>query len=206
MRIWVFLAVVLLAGGRAAAVSGDVSVLLGQNQLSEDLLDEAGVDSPFEMGALVNLDFQWPVMLAVDLLFGSEDTVQTIPAEFQVALATDVDTLDLHLGARYFFRKQTNLRPYVGGGLAWVTLDVKQVETGSFGPGLEYQSLVVDDGDSGLGPWLGGGLVWRKSSFQLGGDLRYADASAEVRPEGATESVKLDAGGLHFGVFAGWAW
>ena len=63
----------LLLGGPAEAASVDASLLLGQNALSEDRLDDAGVDSLTDVGALVSLDFQWPVLLAVDLLRGSGD-------------------------------------------------------------------------------------------------------------------------------------
>jgi len=195
----------LLLGGPAAAASVDASLLLGQNALSEDRLDDAGVDSLTDVGALVNLDFQWPVLLAVDLLRGSGDGSRDFSGEFPLAFQTDVDALDLHVGARYVFRKTTPWRPYVGGGLAWTKLDVKQVENGSFGPGTEYQTVVVDDSDSGIGFWLGGGLLYRHNRWQVGGDLRYADTSATLQPEGADEGLKLDAGGLHAGVFVGWA-
>jgi outer membrane protein W len=129
-----------------------------------------------------------------------------VAAEFPLAFQTDVDALDLHLGARFIFRKTTPWRPYVGGGLAWTTLDVRQVENGSFGPGTEYQTVVVDDSDSGLGFWLGGGLLWRRNQWQVGGDVRYADTSATLQPQFAEEGLKLDAGGLHAGIFVGWAW
>ena len=205
MRVWA-MALGLLLGGPALAASGDASLLLGQNALSEDRLDDAGVDSLTDLGVLVNLDFQWPVLLAVDLLRGSGDGGRDFSGEFPLALETDVDTLDLHVGARYFFRKTTPWRPYVGAGLAWTKLDVRQVESGSFGPGTEYQTVVVDDSDSGIGFWLGGGVLYRHNNWQVGGDLRYADTSATLQPEGADGGLKLDAGGLHTGVFVGWAW
>ncbi|HET9299730.1 MAG TPA: outer membrane beta-barrel protein [Candidatus Polarisedimenticolaceae bacterium] len=207
MRWGAVLLVLFLLAAPVEAMDGDVSLLVGRNALSEDRLDEAGVDSLTDLGALVNLDFQWPVVLAVDLIRGSGDALRGVPAEFNLAFQTDVDTLDLHLGARYFFRKTTPWRPYVGGGLAWTTLDVRQVETGDFGgPETAYQTVVVDDDDSGLGFWLGGGLLYRGNRWQVGGDLRYADTSATLQPELAEEGLKLDSGGLHAGVFVGWAW
>ena len=121
------------------------------------------------------------------------------------SLATDVDTLDVHVGARYFFQKQSSVRPYVGGGLGWTKLDVKQVESGSFGPGNEFETSVVDDGDSDIGLWAGGGILYRLGRWQFGADLRYTDASVEVSTPGG-ESLELDSGGLHTGVFAGWSW
>lgn len=206
MRRWGILAGLTLLGGPVAAADGDVSLLVGQNALAEDRLDDAGVGSPFEVGVLVNLDFKWPVVLALDLLKSSDDSSETIAAEFPFTLSTDVDTLALHTGVRYFFRKDKPLRPYVGGGLGYTKLDVKQVESGSFGPGTEFDATVVDDGGSEIGWWAGAGILYRWNAFQFGGDVRMSDASAEVTSPGATESLKLDSGGLHTGVFVGWFW
>jgi hypothetical protein len=180
----ILLGLLLLGVPVAKAADGDVSLLLGRNALAEDRLDDAGVDSLTDLGALVNLDFQWPVVLALDLIRGSGDATQGVAAEFPLAFQTDVDTLDLHLGARFIFRKTTPWRPYLGAGVAWTTLDVRQVENGSFGPGTEYQTVVVDDSDSGLGFWLGGGVLYRHRRWQVGADLRYADTSADLQPEG----------------------
>ena len=206
MRTWGFVTVLALLGGPVAAAEGDLSLFLGQNTLHEDPLDASGVGSPFEVGLLLNLDFQWPVTVALDVLHTSEDTDQVIPAEFPLSFATEVETLDLHAGVRYFFRKDTDWQPYLGGGVAWTSLDVKQVESGSFGPGTEYQTLVVDDGESGVGYWAGVGLQYKVNAVRLGADVRYTDVSVDVQPAGATESLELDAGGLHAGVFVGWSW
>lgn len=207
MRWGAVLLVLCLLAGPAGAMDGDVSLLLGRSALVEDRLDRAGVDSLTDLGALVNLDFQWPVVLAVDLIRGSGDALRGVPAEFNLAFQTDVDTLDLHVGARYFFPKATHWRPYMGGGLAWTTLDVRQVESGDFGgPDTAYQTVVVDDGDSGLGVWLGTGLLYRGNRWQVGGDVRWVNTSVTLQPELAEEGLKLDAGGLHAGVFVGWAW
>src|SRR5262245_34683390 len=79
------LGVLLLAGPAARAADGDASLLFGRNALAEDRLDDAGVDSLTDLGALVNLDFQWPVVLAVDLIRGSGDATRGVAAEFPLA-------------------------------------------------------------------------------------------------------------------------
>jgi opacity protein-like surface antigen len=206
MRTLGIVTVLALVGGPALAASGDGNVLLGRNSLDENRLDDAGVGSATEFGVLFNLDFGWPVVLALDLLRSSGDAARNVPAAFPLSLATDVSTLDLHAGVRRFFRRDRPLRPYVGGGLAYTQLDVKQVESGSFGPGAEFSDVVVDDSDSSFGYWLDVGLLYRFNRFQIGGDVRYADASATLTPSGGSESLKLDSGGLHAGVFFGWSW
>lgn len=206
MRTLGIVTVLALLGSPALAAQGDVNLFLGQNSLAEDRLDEAGVGSPTEFGVLVNLDFEWPVTLALDLLRSSDDASRDIPAAYPLSIATDVDTLDVHVGVRRFFRQDRPFRLYVGGGLAWIQLDAKQVESGSFGPGAEFTDVVLDDSDSSFGYWLDVGLLYRFRRLQIGGDVRYADASATVTPVGASESLKLDSGGLHAGVFFGWSW
>ena len=67
------------------------------------------------------------------------------------------------------------------------------------------RTSVVDDGDSDIGLWAGGGILYRLGRWQFGADLRYTDASVEVSTPGG-ESLELDSGGLHTGVFAGWSW
>lgn len=206
MRTWGIVTVLALAVSPGLAAKGDISLLLGQSSLAEDRLDDAGVDSATELGVLVNLDFDWPVILAVDLIRSSDDASKGIPAAFPLSLATDVETLDLHVGARRFFRRSEPFRPYVGGGLAWTRLDVKQVQNGSFGPGAEFSDVIVDDSDDAFGYWLGGGVLYRFETFQVGGDVRFTDASADVDPVGEGGRLKLDAGGLHAAVFVGWMW
>jgi opacity protein-like surface antigen len=173
----------------AAVAGGDLSFFLGQNTLKDDPLDVSGVGSPTELGLLLNLDFGWPVVVAVDLLRGSEDTAQDVPAEFPLSLSTEVETLNLDVGARYFFCKDDALRPYVGGGVGWSRMDVKQTESGSFGPGTEYQLQVVGDTGSDVSVWVGAGLLYKLGRMQVGADARYTDASVEVTPTGSPEAL-----------------
>ena len=68
MRPLALMTVLALAGGPVLAANGDVNLLLGRNSLAEDRLNEAGVKSATAFGVLVDLDFRWPVVLALDLL------------------------------------------------------------------------------------------------------------------------------------------
>jgi len=201
---------VLLVGwmlsGAALAGGGEASLLLGQKALADDEFEDAGADSAPQFGVAVSLDFDWPVSLALDLLSSSDDNTLDLSSTFPYQIATDVETLELNLGVRKFFLKDTKWRPYVGGGLAWIDLDVDQVESGSFGPGTEYETTVVDDSDSGAGVWLDGGFLYRFGSFHAGVDVRWSDASADLVPNGTTGSVDLDSGGIQYSAAFGYHW
>ena len=192
--------------GAALAGGGDASLLLGQRALAEGEFEDARADSAPQFGVAVSLDFDWPVALALDLLASSDDKTVDLSGAFPYEVATDVDTLELGVGIRKFFREETRLRPYIGGGLSWIQLDAKQVESGSFGPGTEFETTVIDDDDAGAGVWLDGGLHYRFGSFHIGADVRWSDASADLTPEGFTDSVDLDSGGFQYSAVFGFHW
>lgn len=197
----------LLLCGTAAARSGDVNVIYGEKALDEDRFDESGVDKQPQIGVAVTLDFDWPVALAIDLLSSSEDETQSVASELgPLTVDTDVETLELNVGVRKYWG--TRDRVYVGGGLAYVQLDVKQTESGTLGPGSEFTDTILDDDGNGIGLWLNVGYVHRFGDhFNVGLDVRYSDAEADLTPEGSGASeLTLDSGGLHYGVQLGFHW
>jgi len=204
------IAPVLLAGwmlsGAVLAGGGEASLLLGQRALAEGELEDAGADSASQFGVAVSLDFDWPVALALDLLSSSDDETQDLSTSFPFQIATDVETLEFDVGIRKFFLEESKFRPYIGGGLAWIQLEATQVESGSFGPGTEYSTTVVDDDDAGAGLWLDGGFLYRFGSFHVGVDVRWSDASADLIPNGSTGSVDLDSGGTQYSAAFGYHW
>jgi outer membrane protein W len=112
--------------------------------------------------------------------------------------------MEFDVGMRKFW--DWKVEPYVGAGIAYIQLDAKQTEFGSF-LGNAFSDVVLDDSDSGLGYWLDAGFIYRLGqSFNLGLDLRYSDSTAELTPVGFTESVKLDSGGTHYGIMVGYHW
>jgi len=79
-------------------------------------------------------------------------------------------TTELDFGVRKVWEKGA-LRPYFGGGLGLVT-GAREVDTG-FG--------TVDDDDTALGIWIGGGIFWRLGSrFNIGLSARYSQASVDL--------------------------
>ena len=190
-----------------AALAGDANLLYGQKSLGEDRFDVAGVDGQTQWGAMVNLEFDWPVMLAVDILSSSDENTQQIVTgiqDYDLAFTTEVETLELNVGARKLW--DWIVEPYVGAGIAYIQLDVKQTEFGSF-MGNPFSDVVLDDDDGTLGFWLDAGFLYRLGGkLNVGLDIRYSDASADLTPVGFTESVKLDSGGMHYGIFLGYHW
>jgi opacity protein-like surface antigen len=204
----VALVIVLLTVGALAApalASGDANLIIGEKSLSDEHFDGAGVDGQSLMGVAVSLDFDWPVMLAIDLLQSTKDNTVAIEAENLLEFLTDVQTTELNVGVRKFWGDK--FKPYIGGGLAYVELDSIQIEHGDFGlPGSEYWDMIIDDSDSGIGFWLNTGFLYRVGQYiNIGFDIRYSDAEADLLPFDA-ETLTLDSGGTHYGVLIGYHW
>jgi len=186
-----------------ARAGGDANLLLGQKWLTDDKLEAANVDTQFEYGVAVTLDFDWPVDLAFDLTRSSADDTLDLGAGY--ALDTDVDTLEFDAGVRKLWRER--LQPFVGGGLSWIRLAAEQVEQVPAGAGGTTPVSVVDDSGSSIGFWLNAGLLYRVGThFNVGLDLRYSDASVDLQPVGADDSVNLDTGGTQVGLLLGYHW
>ena len=208
-RIGWNLAVALAAvalGMPAKAGTTDVSLLLGGKSLTDDHLDEAGISTGFQCGVRSTLDFDWPVALALDVLVASEDAVQDYSDGFPLKIETAARTMEIHFGVRRYFLDEKPVRPYVGGGLSIAQLKVRQVQSGSFGPGTEYANEVANDTSTDLGYWLGGGFGWFIHQVVLGADVRWSNASADISPNGSSGSVSLDSGGVQYALFVGYSW
>jgi hypothetical protein len=186
---------------------GDINLYLGQRSASDDSLELAEVDSPFQSGVWISLDFDWPVVLAIDFLSSSDDDLVSISSAFPLRYNTWVDTFELDLGVRKYWG-QDRFLPYLGGGLAWVQMDVKQIQSGDFGvPGSEYSDLVLDDKDSGAGMWACGGFLFRATEkLNLGVDIRYTDSDVKLDVIGVSADLKIDSGGIFYGAMIGYHW
>jgi opacity protein-like surface antigen len=204
--MWALVFVGLLASG-ASLAEGDVNVFLGQRLSSDSDLEDAGVDSPPQYGLAVSLEFDWPVALAVDVMASSDDDRQDLSGMGGALIFdTDIDTFEFDAGVRKFWGEK--LRPYVGGGVAWVALEAKQTMVGDLGvPGTEFFDVIVDDSDSGIGYWLNGGVTYTiGSSFNVGADLRYTDSDVTLRASDGSGDIDLGAGGWQYGLLLGFHW
>lgn len=178
----------LLAATAAPAAdwSGNVGVYLGNKTL-----DDRDWPQHDEHGAIGLIsDFkkkEWPVSVAVDV-FGTGDEDELGSEKHEVY------TAEMHLGLRKTFKlpiEDCKLRPYVGGGVAFIHTEQKQRSAG----------LTSDYQDSEQGYWVGTGTYFRLNEhFNLGVDVRYSEA--DVRLAGQ----QREAGGLLVGFGAGYHW
>lgn len=171
--------------------TGNVNFFLGQKTLDKD--DWEPVDEQPEFGVLVDFKKQdWPVSIAIDILGSSGD--ETLNDPDLGNLSFEAKTSELNLGVRKIWNTaNSSIRPYVGGGVAFINADAELKSTGF--------SISVSDDDMGTGFWLGGGVYWTlNQSFNLGLDLRYSQADVTLFDE------SLKAGGTHVGLMLGYHW
>lgn len=180
--IFFMMVLVLLAAFNGAAwAGGNVNIMFGQKYLDDDDWDP--VEDQREYGLM--LDFKandsWPFSIAFDLLFSDDD------GDYYGA-QIEGETQEFNLGIRKYFPVTAQFKPYVGGGLAYISTEF----SGS------YAGIGASDDDSTVGFWLGGGVVYTfAQNINIGVDLRYSQA--EVTMFG----VDGEAGGNHLLVFAG---
>jgi len=191
----------------APALAGDseVSVLLGGKSFSDTRLDVAGLDETSQLGVKTTLDFDWPVAIAIDVLWASADETVDESGAFPLSVKTEMENLELDFGVRKYFVDTNPVRPYLGVGVAFAKFDVKQVESGSFGPGTSFSDVVVDDSNTTVGAWVDGGFGYFVKKVVLGLDLRYTYATTSVTPTAGSD-LDLDISGLQYAFFVGFKW
>ncbi len=157
--------------------TGNVNLALGGKSL--DHSDWGTLDTQPSIAA--ELDFRkvsWPVNIAVDFLYSSDDDTLFIHRE--------ASTWELDLGVRKVFESLGIVKPFVGGGLAIVNGRFKE-EGG------------IDESDTGVGFWLDGGVYftfWQH--FNVGGEVRYSNATVTLGGH------DVDAGGLNYALLLGY--
>ena len=182
-----------------------MNLLFGQAELNDGLLEETGVEGQTAFGVALSLDFDWPVALAVDVLSTSDENTIDISTNYTLQYTTDVSRLEADLGVRKYWREK--LRPYIGGGLAWIQLDAKQTAFRDFGGGNEFTDVVVDDSSGDFGYWLNAGLLYTVGDhFNIGLDLRYSDADSALNPNDVEDEIRFDSGALQYTLALGYRW
>jgi hypothetical protein len=164
--------------------TGNLNGYWGIKNLDSDDWDP--VDEHSQYGIL--LDFRpknWPVNIAIDYLKSDDDVTISI---FGPTIKVEGETREIDIGIRKIFENSSTIRPYVGGGLAFIN--------GEFG----FAGLISEDDDA-IGIWIDVGLYWTLAEhFNIGFDLRYS--KAEITLFG----VDGEAGGLHAGLIFGYHW
>ncbi|MCW8919482.1 MAG: hypothetical protein OQL08_11800 [Gammaproteobacteria bacterium] len=194
---WLLLPLLLggVVGGAAHADSdwgGNVNLLLGGKSLDDGdwLAHQQG-----EAGIL--LDFgrrDWPLHIAVDLLRSRGDfdgLVYYLPSTTLYHVEEEVTTRELNFGVRHYFDTASTMRPYIGGGMALVSLESDwRIDSGAW----------QHDKGEGTGIWLNGGILWGFGAFNLGFDVRLSVADVEM------DLGTYKGGGGHTGLLLGYHW
>ena len=171
------------ADSSADGWTGNINFFLGAKVLDED--DWEPVDEQAEIGFL--LDFKgksWPVSIAVDLLGSyAEDDVYGVDIEGSTA--------ELCFGVRKIWDSFEHVRPFIGGGIAFIWAEVEG----------ERWGFSVSDDDTATGYWIGGGVYWTLAEhFNIGFDVRWSKAEVTLF------DVDGEAGGSHVGFLLGYHW
>jgi len=190
----VALAVIATAGLLAtpAQAGGNINALIGQKNLDKDFSDTEDIQDQDMLGLMMDWGAEgWPINIALDIVDSSKDTNDN---EFNVDV--DGSTLAIDGGVRWYFVKNRSWEPYVGGGVAYISGEVK---TSGENNDIEFD-------DSTVGYWLNGGIKWVIGEhFNLGGDVRWEKAELDVEDD-LGNPTNVEAGGLGYGVLLGYRW
>jgi len=171
--------------------TGEVNFLIGLKSLEEN--DWAPVEDQGMIGAEMSWGrTEWPVHIATDVIVSAaeEDTPIFDPFFGTVSTTITGTTFEVAAGIRKIW-EAGRCRPYVGGGIALLVATIEG----------EALGITVDDDDSAIGPWVGGGVFWRLGAhFNLGASLRWSGADVDLF------GVEADAGGLTYGLLLGFGW
>ncbi|HNY64486.1 MAG TPA: hypothetical protein PKM41_03550 [Deltaproteobacteria bacterium] len=167
----------------AGGWTGNLNLTLGGKYLDDDDWDP--VENQGELG--ISLDFRerhWPVNLYLALLgSAAEDTVRGIDVEGS--------TSELRFGVRKIFDADRVVRPFIGGGLAFISAEMEG----------ELGGVSVSDDDSGVGLFISGGIYFTlEKAFNLGVEVGYSAAKVDFL------GVEGEAGGAHAALLLGYHW
>ena len=172
-----------MAYAQQGSWTGNINAFLGAKALDET--DWEPVDEHGEIGFKVDFKQRsWPVSIAIDFLFSSgDDTLLGVDFEGE--------TSELNLGVRKIWDQFPHVRPFIGGGISFISAEFKGTVLG----------VPVSDDDAGTGIWFGGGVYWTLAEhFNIGLELGVSTANVTLF------GVEASAGGGHSGVLAGYHW
>jgi len=178
----------------AANASGNINAFLGVKFLEKN--DWEPVETQGEGGVLIDFKAEsWPISIALDFLGSiSSNEIATfdIPGTGPVPGDWVGTTSEFDAGIRKYWSNQSNMRPYLGGGLAFISA-LLEGKAGRY----DY----VRDSDYGVGLWINGGVLWTLSKhFNIGFDIRLSGAEATLFEQ------TYQTGGFHTGLLLGYRW
>ena len=188
------LAVIVTAGLLAtpAQAGGNINALLGQKELDKSYSDTENIQEQDMLGLMMDWGAEgWPINIALDVVDSSKDTNDN---DFNVDV--DGSTLAIDGGVRWYFVKNRSWEPYVGGGVSYISGEVK----------TSGENNDVEFDDSTVGYWVNGGIKWVIGEhFNLGGDVRWEKAELDVEDD-LGNPTNVEAGGLGYAVLLGYRW
>lgn len=166
---------------------GDAGLLFGGRRLNRE--DWEPTHRMGQLGLVTSFQpARWPIALAGDLLVAGDDGDARAPGGMGEQRGR---TTELDLGVRKHWRGGERWRPYLGGGLAFVTGRIE----------LAGPAGTVSDEDDGVGPWLGGGVGYLLGKgFTLGLDTRVSRARTRLFGD------NKNAGAFSLGLMLGYNW
>ncbi len=169
--------------------SGNVNIFLGAKALDADFWEP--VEEQAQFAIIVDWKKKdWPVSIAIDLLASVDNQYyfDTMLGEF---LDVEGSTSELNIGIRKIWDDHSTARPYIGGGIAFIHAEGI----------IKTNSIRISDDNSATGFWLNFGVYWTLAeSFNIGFDMRYSEAKAELF--GSSGNI----GGGHAGLLLGYSW
>jgi hypothetical protein len=174
-----------------ARADGNVNVVVGPRYLDDG--SWSPVDHQTAYGVMVDFGRRWaPVNFAIGLSRGTaEDTSDRPSPVGRLHVTSTID--ELQVGVARAWEVGNAVRPFVGGGVSWVTADSKaSIE----GLGSTH------DSSSAPGLWIDFGVYWRLAGrFNLGVDARILTGST-VKLFGFDRNADY----RQFGALFGWGW
>lgn len=167
-------------------MTGNVNLSLGIKVLDNGDWDP--VEDQGEIG--IDVDFRnrsWPINLVIALFASGveedDDIIEGYDAEGT--------TSEFRFGVRKIWQPDQFMRPFLGGGLAFIGADYE----------AEYSGVRISDDDAALGGWIEGGVYWTVNrNFNLGFNIGLSTADVDLF------GSSVDAGGGHLGLLAGYHW
>jgi len=192
----------ILPSAPRSDVKKSFNFFLGGKQIDDFSESETGgdLDHQFDVGIEMSFGgYDWPVMLAVDLLgSGADDSFSYYYFGLNDA-DVKASTFEVDFGVRKTWEFADNpTRPYIGGGISTIS--------GAFDIDVDTPFGSFDDKDHGwgVGYWIGGGVYWKLGEkFNLGLNLRHSSAEVDFDDFGADN---VDVGGTHLGLILGWGY
>jgi hypothetical protein len=171
--------------------SGNINLFLGAKILDDDW---EPIDEHAEVGVLLDLKHKKiPLSIALDLFYSEKDKDIGVTVLGFGTFDTKVEaqTIELNIGVRKIWENFTYVRPFIGGGLAFIGAEFEASAPG--------ESVSVDD--EGIGAWIDLGIyVTLSQQFNIGIDARWSKAEVDLF------GVDGEAGGWHIGALVGYHW